>query len=269
MGFTTLLLTLSLAQAPTDTWGLTWNAPHGCIRSAELGERIERRLGRSLFGARPSNHIDGHAALEGKDWKARLTLVDAKGTLLGSRELVSSESDCRALDDRLVLIAVLMIQPAIEAAEAQKAKPVDTRVDAPVVAPTVRLKEVVVTDDGHRFDDGRAIDLAGLYWLARRPDLVDRLDGRRTSRIVLLSTGIALLAVGGVIVLSAAVGLGCESFSGGGCVSPSTGLLLAGASTAGVGLLSTVVSRLIPIAPTNLQEDRALAAAINAKRREK
>jgi hypothetical protein len=98
------------AQAP---WGLGWRAPAECIQPAELAQRVEERLGQPVFGADPSLRINGvlRRSDDAPTWRAKLTLIDEQGTVLGSREVSSDEQDCRALEASLVLVVAVMIDP--------------------------------------------------------------------------------------------------------------------------------------------------------------
>ncbi|PTL76579.1 hypothetical protein DAT35_49085 [Vitiosangium sp. GDMCC 1.1324] len=74
---------------------------------------MEARLGRTVFGPGPEFLIDG--VLEpGKPsgWKATLSLVDARGNVLGSREVSTREEACSALEPRLLLVMAVMIDPS-------------------------------------------------------------------------------------------------------------------------------------------------------------
>ncbi|HYO69180.1 MAG TPA: hypothetical protein VEU33_24180, partial [Archangium sp.] len=67
---------------PESRWGLRWNAEAGCIQAAPLARA--GRLGRTVFGPEPEFLVDG--VLERgspSGWRARLSLVDARGNVLG------------------------------------------------------------------------------------------------------------------------------------------------------------------------------------------
>lgn len=106
------LPTILTAQAPV--WGLSWKAPGECIQPSELVQAVEEKLGRPVFGANPEFRIDGFvkATSNPQRWKAKLTLLDVQGAVLGSRDVASAEKNCRALDDSLVLVMALMIDPS-------------------------------------------------------------------------------------------------------------------------------------------------------------
>jgi hypothetical protein len=98
---------------PESRWGLRWNAEPGCIQAAPLARAVEGRLGRTVFGPGPEFLIDG--VLERgrpSGWKATLSLVDAGGNVLGSREVSTKEEACPAIEPRLLLVIALMIDPS-------------------------------------------------------------------------------------------------------------------------------------------------------------
>jgi hypothetical protein len=98
---------------PESRWGLRWNADAGCIQAGPLARAVEERLGRTVFGPEPEFLVDGvleRASPSG--WKARLSLVDARGTVLGSREVSTGEEACPAIEPRLLLVMALMIDPS-------------------------------------------------------------------------------------------------------------------------------------------------------------
>ncbi|MFY1828347.1 hypothetical protein ACN47A_20655 [Myxococcus fulvus] len=106
------LLSTASPASPSARWGLHWNAPSECIQAAPLARAVEARLGRSVFGALPDVLI--HGVLEPASpsgWSARLTLVDGRGTVLGSRDIDSSTPACADIERRLVLVLALMIDP--------------------------------------------------------------------------------------------------------------------------------------------------------------
>ncbi|WP_257457842.1 hypothetical protein [Archangium lipolyticum] len=111
-----LLLASGTAWAgprPESRWGLRWNAAPGCIQAAPLARAVEGRLGRTVFGPEPEFLVDG--VLERgtpSGWKAKLSLVDASGNVLGSREVSTKEEACTAIEPRLLLVIALMIDPS-------------------------------------------------------------------------------------------------------------------------------------------------------------
>lgn len=94
-------------------WGLRWNAAPGCIQAGPLARAVETRLGRTVFGPEPEFLVDGVLERgQPSGWKARLSLVDARGNVLGGREVSTAEEACSAIEPRLLLVIALMIDPS-------------------------------------------------------------------------------------------------------------------------------------------------------------
>lgn len=108
---TSLSLLLLLAAGPT-TWGLRWAAPPECRQAADVSRAVEDKLHRPVFGAEPTVLVDGVVERFEEQWRARLSLVDAQGTVLGTREVTSGESACASLDDKVTLVVALLIDPS-------------------------------------------------------------------------------------------------------------------------------------------------------------
>ncbi|NBD09224.1 MULTISPECIES: hypothetical protein [Corallococcus] len=103
---------LCATPATPARWGLQWEAAPGCIQAAPLSRAVEERLGRAVFGVMPEVLIHGTLGPEAASgWTARLTLVDARGTILGGREVSTAEPSCAAIEPRLALVIALMIDP--------------------------------------------------------------------------------------------------------------------------------------------------------------
>lgn len=141
------LLFVACALATSAVVG-AWNAParadggttsalswvrlpktESCISAAELGTRVEAHLHRAVFVS-PSTadvSIEGHVEkASGDRFRAVVGGTKRDGTTIGSRELVSEGADCRTLDDSLVLVVALMIDPDADAkahGDAQQAAP--------------------------------------------------------------------------------------------------------------------------------------------------
>ncbi|WP_141617558.1 hypothetical protein [Myxococcus sp. AB036A] len=144
-----LPLLATASPAPSSArWGLHWNAPSECIQAAPLARAVEARLGRSVFGALPDVLI--HGVLEpasSSGWSARLTLVDARGTVLGSRDIDSATPACADIERRLVLVLALMIDP--EALRPREPAPVPSEVVPPAeeAPPLPEAPDTTVEED--------------------------------------------------------------------------------------------------------------------------
>jgi hypothetical protein len=74
---------------------------------------VEKRLGRAVFvsAAQADVSVEGHVEPTRDGWHASLLVRDARGTLLGTRELAAEGQSCGALKSELVLVIALMIDP--------------------------------------------------------------------------------------------------------------------------------------------------------------
>lgn len=108
---TWLLLAAVLGQTG-PRWSLTWSAPEDCAGAEQLQAGVEHALGRPLFGEHAAYTISGKTERAGELWVASLTLVDARGAVLGSRDVSTSEPSCTALFDRLVFVIGLLVKSA-------------------------------------------------------------------------------------------------------------------------------------------------------------
>ncbi|MFT3711496.1 MAG: hypothetical protein QM817_28000 [Archangium sp.] len=122
------LLVAGAASAETK-WGLRWRAPDECISAADLAARVEKRLGRPVFGLNPDFRVDGLMEKQATSpkWRARITVVSAAGDVAGSREVTGDDDSCHALDDRIAFVVSVSIDPNLQA-------PVDPPPAPPVVA---------------------------------------------------------------------------------------------------------------------------------------
>lgn len=103
-----------------------------CVGPPELASMVERRLGRAVFvsAAQAGLHVEAHVApmtpaLPPRDartfdlppladtagFRAHISISDAGGALLGTRELEAPRAGCRALDEQLALVIALLIDP--------------------------------------------------------------------------------------------------------------------------------------------------------------
>jgi hypothetical protein len=109
----------SPARADTNrTTSLSWvelPGAEGCGGGAAMTTAVEQRLGRhALVPADQSDvSIDARAERSGHPpvWRAVIVLRDRDGILLGTRELVSTSSDCAELRSSVALAVALMIDP--------------------------------------------------------------------------------------------------------------------------------------------------------------
>ena len=100
---------------------LRWSQSAGtsaCIGDRELAAAVTARLGGAGHHGRARIVISGDIAPAATGWTAAIRTEDDHGTVLGQRDLHEAASDCRAIDDKLVLVIALIIDPALlDAAE--------------------------------------------------------------------------------------------------------------------------------------------------------
>ena len=125
------------------TSSLSWSRLPGaesCIGAGELARRVEQRLGRRALVApsQADRSVEAHVEpRRGGGWQAALALADRSGAILRERALETREPSCRALDDALVLVIALLVDP-------EGAPP-----PPPEPAPRVVIREVVRTVHVH------------------------------------------------------------------------------------------------------------------------
>lgn len=107
------------AQAPATprTSSLSWVRLPGaeeCVATQPLARAVEERLGRTVFVSAAQADVSVEGRIEPKSkggWHAVITLRDARGALLGTRELARDEKSCDAIREPLALVIAVMIDP--------------------------------------------------------------------------------------------------------------------------------------------------------------
>jgi hypothetical protein len=281
-------LALLLVLGAEPRWGLTFKAPDGCIQAPELAELIEARLGRALFGANPDVRIDAwlKASEPPARWRARLTLVDADGTVKGTREVTSNEVGCRSIDASLALVAAVMIDPA-SALKGTSGAAVEPELPPPPPPPSSQggpearapLKSQLPRDawpgyirvDGDSFyQDGRLMLRNAFYRAVGRADLDDAYLDRVMSKSIAYIVGSAALTTGAVFLLVQASNVSCVRWSGtpeqaGTCLEKAPWPWVTGLSVAAVGLAAVLFAALFRAVPTTPDEDVELAEQHNRR----
>ncbi|AKI98772.1 hypothetical protein ATI61_106161 [Archangium gephyra] len=137
---------------PESRWGLRWNAEVECLQAGPLARAVEERLGRTVFGPEPELLVDG--VLERgrpSGWRARLPRVDARGTVLGRREVSPREEACPAIERRLLWVRALEPSAALAgppAAEPPPEPPVEPASEPSRLAFTAAVTGAVGTGFG-------------------------------------------------------------------------------------------------------------------------
>ncbi len=97
----------------------------GCIGSRALAVAVEHRLRREVFvpPSRAAVAVEGRVERTPDGFRAVITVSNEAGVPLGSREIRSKGSRCGAMDDDLVLVIAVMIDPEAALAPPRPAAP--------------------------------------------------------------------------------------------------------------------------------------------------
>lgn len=86
-----------------------------CIATQALARSVEERLGRHVFVSAAEADVSVEGRIEKRaghpGWHAVITIRDAKGALLGTRELDRPDAACAAMNEPLALVIAVMIDP--------------------------------------------------------------------------------------------------------------------------------------------------------------
>jgi hypothetical protein len=114
------IVQLGVAEAQSDARrgpALNWVRLPGaesCITASDLALRVEERLERRVFVLAQDAELafDGYVQPRAAGgFTAHLAVANARGEVLGARDIESADPDCRKLDDALVLITALTLFP--------------------------------------------------------------------------------------------------------------------------------------------------------------
>lgn len=123
-----------------------------CIAAAELGGRVEERLGRKVLvpASEATLSLEGRVErLRSGAFRATVSGSRRDGAPLGTRELVTRGADCRALDDDLVLVLALLVDPDAALGPREASPPSPEAPPAPPAAAPVVHERVVVREIVH------------------------------------------------------------------------------------------------------------------------
>ncbi|MBS2018100.1 MAG: hypothetical protein JST00_34835 [Deltaproteobacteria bacterium] len=100
------------------TSSLSWVRLPGaesCIPTQSLARAVEERLARRVFVSAAQADVSVEGRIEKKEkpsgWHAVITVRDAKGALLGTRELDRADASCESMNEPLALVIAVMIDP--------------------------------------------------------------------------------------------------------------------------------------------------------------
>ncbi|MBX3210375.1 MAG: hypothetical protein KF764_35410, partial [Labilithrix sp.] len=115
-----LLASADTRAADAKTSSLSWLRMPGadaCVATQPLARAVEERLGRSVFvsAAEADLSVEGHVEKRTRGassgWHAVITVRDASGATLGTRELDRADASCDAMTEPLALVIAVMIDP--------------------------------------------------------------------------------------------------------------------------------------------------------------
>ena len=108
-----------LAQADEpSTSSLSWVRLAGaesCVSTQRLAERVEKRLGRRAFVSASQADLSFEGRIQHDTrhdaWVATIVVSDRAGRIVGRRELHAIGSECSSIEDSLVLVLAIAIDP--------------------------------------------------------------------------------------------------------------------------------------------------------------
>jgi hypothetical protein len=150
-----LALVLLLIAAPARaenarTSSLSWVRLPGaesCVATQALARAVEERLGRETFvsAAQADVSVEGRIDKKPRGWHAVLTVRDAQGQLLGTREIDRPDASCDAMTQPVALVIAVMIDPDAESRpKPPPPLPPPAAPPAPEVKVIVQREEVLV-----------------------------------------------------------------------------------------------------------------------------
>lgn len=97
---------------------------------------METRFARPVFGAPSESEVgvEGRVEAAGNGWHAVVSLVNAEGVVLGTRDVSSADPSCRELDASLTFIVALFVDPNA-AANVAELPPAVTKPETPPLEP--------------------------------------------------------------------------------------------------------------------------------------
>src|SRR5688500_15699138 len=104
----------SAQSTPRKGARLTWVGGIGaerCVGARGLEEDVKARLGYDPFALPSDLAIEGTAVRASAGFRAELVVRDARGNLLGTRQLASKEADCRSLGEAVAVAITVAIDP--------------------------------------------------------------------------------------------------------------------------------------------------------------
>jgi hypothetical protein len=124
------------ARTSSLSW-LRMPAAEACIATQALARSVEERLGRHVFVSAAEADVSVEGRIERRasgGWHAVITIRDAKGAVLGTRELDRPDASCTTMNEPLALIIAVMIDPEAKLSSSPPPRPKPSA--APAAAPS-------------------------------------------------------------------------------------------------------------------------------------
>lgn len=116
-GLALIAVCSSDARAEAPAPGLEWvrlSGAEACISATALAQRIEARVGRSLFASASTAalFVDGYVSAPGPGrWHVELAAEGTDGRILGRRAFDFEGADCSVIDEALTLVIAVTLYP--------------------------------------------------------------------------------------------------------------------------------------------------------------
>lgn len=115
LALTVALTSRALAAEEPSTFRLSWvrgDGAESCPAARDLTLAVEARLGRDPFAESAREAIEASVTRSGAThWQVQVRVRDAEGKAIGTRDLDTEASDCRAIADAIALAVALAIDP--------------------------------------------------------------------------------------------------------------------------------------------------------------
>jgi hypothetical protein len=133
------VVAMPLGHQATLQWARSDGA-NACIGDRELADAVTARLGGAPDATGAIRlQIEGEIApMPAGGWHATIATRDDHGVQLGERELREASTDCHAIDDKLVLVIALIVDPSLLDSPSVPPPPPIARPVVPPVATVTR-----------------------------------------------------------------------------------------------------------------------------------
>jgi hypothetical protein len=155
------------ASAAEVTYALGWNRMPGaesCIGAGTLARGVEALLGRPAWVAASAADVQIEGYVEKRaatGWHAHLVVSDAKGVVLGQRDVANEETACASLDQPLTLMLALILDPRLLISSEPNAAPPLAPIAPPARSPVPPIEPPAPKSDELRGEAQMGVAVAG------------------------------------------------------------------------------------------------------------